>query len=256
MNETTAASGLLVAPPSVAEAARAWAAPLVEAARPSFRALYLYGSALLPDFDKVVSDINLLLVTSELTFDRLDALAGAVAKARQTGPKDWRFAPLALAESQIRTSTDVFPLEFLDLAERRALLEGEDVLAGLRVGRDNLRHQCEFELRSKLVGLRQAFLLSGAPPGTTQELLARAAGGSAALFRHLLTLRGRPHPAEHEAIARAVAETYGVDSDALAGPFVARHRPLPDETAARDCFAAFLAALEALISSVDELPLA
>src|SRR5688500_2808653 len=116
MSMPSPAAGLLPPPPALERVSRDWAAPLVEAAGRSFRALYLYGSALLPGFDPAVSDVNLLLVSSDLTFDRLEALARAHATTT-SGKEALRFSPLVLTESQIRTSVDVFPLEFLDLAE-------------------------------------------------------------------------------------------------------------------------------------------
>src|SRR5205823_8787058 len=131
------------------------------------------------DFDPATSDINLLFVLTDLGFDRLTAMAGAFREASRSKPggsKDRaRYAPLVLTESQIRTSLDVFPLEFLDLHERRSLLAGEDVLAGLEIARHNLRHQCEYELRSKLVGLRQAYLRGGAEKGLAQSITVSAA---------------------------------------------------------------------------------
>src|SRR5206468_2757222 len=120
------------------------------------RAVYLYGSVLASTFDAAVSDVNVLLVVSDLPMTRLTALAHAIGEAMQGSPGRLRYSPVVLTEEQIRRSVDVFPLEFLDLAERRALLEGRDVLAGVHVDRANLRHQCEYELRSKLLGLRQA----------------------------------------------------------------------------------------------------
>jgi len=145
----------------LAAAARAWAQGLVAAAGPSFRALYVYGSALGPGFDRDSSDVNLLVVLDSMPFARLEALADGAAKLPPPGDGKFRFAPLVLTEGTLQGSTDVFPIDFLDLKERRALIEGADVLAGLEVPLVNLRHQCEYELRSRFIGLRQAWLRAG-----------------------------------------------------------------------------------------------
>jgi hypothetical protein len=252
MPGVTQAAGLVSAPRALESEIRIWVRPLVIAAGQNLRALYLYGSALSAEFDPAVSDVNLLFVVAELPFHRLAALASAYGSAVQGSPGRLRYSPVVLSEEQIRSSVDVFPLEFLDLAERRALLEGRDVLGGLQVDHTNLRHQCESELRSKLLGLRQAYLLSAGAPGTAQQLLAQAAGGSAALFRHLLTLRGERHPEDHRAVARAVAAVYGLDPDDLDAPFQSR-RSAANESTATDRFARYLGALEQLIAAVDAL---
>jgi hypothetical protein len=244
------------APEDVPAAARAWARGLVETAGPSFRALYLYGSALGPGFDRESSDVNLLLVLDGLPFNRLEALAESAAKLPrpEAGKPGYRFAPLILTTGTLETSTDVFPIDFLDLKHRRALLEGEDVLAGLQVPLVNLRHQCEYELRSRFIGLRQGWLRAGGARGSAHALVVHAAGASGSLFRHLLTLRGLPYPEDPQALARAVAEAYGVDPTGLDAPFAARGHGTPDETTARRRLAAYLDALELLIRAVDAHP--
>ena len=245
-------------PDDLAAAARAWAAPLIAAAGAGLRALYVYGSALGPGFDRAASDVNLLLVVEALPFDRLAALAVAVrqlpAPAEPGAATGFRFAPLLLTTATVAHSADVFPVDFLDLRDRRALLAGEDVLAGLNVPLGNLRHQCEYELRSRLIGLRQAFLRAGGADGTAHMLVARAAGSSGSLFRHLLTLRGRPYPDAPEALARAVAEAYGIDPAGLDAPFAARKDAAVDEAAARRRLGAYLEALDQLVRAVDADP--
>ncbi len=240
-------------PEDLAAAARAWAAGLVAASSEGFRSLYVYGSALGPGFDAAASDVNLLLVVDALPFERLAALAAAAAKlpAPGQGKAGYRFTPLTLTAATLRDSADVFPIDFLDLRERRGLLAGDDVLADLEVPLVNLRHQCEYELRSRFIGLRQAFLRAGGAPGTAHALTAKAAGASGTLLRHLLTLRGEAHPEDGEALAEAVARAYGVDATGLGAPFAARRGAEPDETAARARFAAYLGALDQLIRAVD-----
>jgi hypothetical protein len=241
-------------PDDLALAARTWAKGLVEAAGPAFRALYVYGSALGPGFDRQSSDVNLLLVLDGLPFARLDALANAAAALPGPEKAVYRFAPLVLTASTLNDSADVFPIDFLDLQHRRALLQGSDVLAALQVPLVNLRHQCEYELRSRFIGLRQAFLRAGGAAGTAHGLLVRTAGASGSLFRHLLTLRGLPYPEDPAALAKAVADAYGVDPAGLGLPFSARAEGVPDEATARRRFASYLEALELLIRAVDAHP--
>lgn len=252
MNEPNAAAGLIELPDSLRTELAAWRDALQNAAAPGCRAIYVHGSALTARYDRTTSDINLLVVLDDYAPERLETLAAAVgAQAKVKGP---RVTPLILTLAQIRSSSDVFPVEFRDLARRRALLAGTDVLSDLHIEPRNLRLQCESELRSKLVGMRQAYLLRGGAPGTARELLVRAAGGSAAVFRGLLELRGMDPPETTEALAAAVASAYQVDAAALSGPFTARKEgPGWAENAARAALARYIAALDALIQAVDAL---
>lgn len=240
----------------LAAAARGWSAGLVAACGDDLRALYVYGSALGPAFDRETSDVNLLFIVSGLPFARLEALATACARAAEAKPAAgaFRFAPLVLTAATLTTSADVFPIDFLDLKANRALLLGTDVLGALAVPLGHLRHQCEYELRSRLIGHRQAFLRAGGAEGAAHALTARAAGAAGSLYRHLLTLRGASHPDDPDALANAVSAAYGVDAAGLDAPFTARRGPAPDEATARRRFAAHLDALEQLARAVDALP--
>jgi predicted nucleotidyltransferase len=250
MNQA-AGTGLVPAPAPLATELQPWVEALRAAASDACRAVYLHGSALTPRFDPK-SDVNLLLVVADLPQSRLDAVARAVAARRAKGGRT--VTPLVLTDEQIRRSVDVFPVEFQDLATRRALLWGEDVLAALRVGRHHLRHQCESELRSKLVGLRQAYIVAGGTADLASRLLARAAGGSAAAYRGLLELRGVANPPEAaDALTAAVAAAYSVDAAGLAAPFAAHREPPAGDTATA-MFAAYVSALDALVAAVDALP--
>lgn len=261
MTDFSATQGLLPPPHPAGDTARAWAQPLVAALGDGFRALYMYGSALRPGFDAKVSDVNLLFVVDALPHARLEAFADAAGTlARAHGKRDkagLHFRPLLLTAEQVADSTDVFPIDFLDLAERRALLEGQDALAGVTVRRDDLRRHCEYELRAKLVGLRQAYVAAGGAAGAAHALLARAAGGSATLYRHVLALAGRPHDDAPDALAHAVAQAFGLEATALDAPFRARRAASPaTETAARADLGRYLDALEQLVRAIDAFVLA
>ena len=59
---------------------------------------------------------------------------------------------------EIKTSQDVFPLEFLHIKSKNATLCGETPLADFSPNLAELRMECERELRGLLVHLRRAFL--------------------------------------------------------------------------------------------------
>jgi hypothetical protein len=242
------------APAELASAALAWTDGLRAAVGDGFRALYIYGSALGSSFDPKAQDVNLLLVVDAVPYGRLEALAAASAKLPKVKDGGPRFMPLLLDAATLSGAVDVFPMEFLDLGMRRALIAGNDVLAGVEVPLRNLRHQCEYELRSKYIGLRQAYLRGAGGDGTAQWITARAAGSLGAVYRNLLALRGRPRPDDDRELAAAVAAAFGVDAEGLDAPFAARREPAREEAVARRRFARALEALEHLIHAVDADP--
>lgn len=68
--------------------------------------------------------------------------------------------PMVFTKDEIKNAVDVFPVEFLNIKKRRTILYGEDILKDIEISKEKLRHQLEFEFRSKLIHLRQAYLKS------------------------------------------------------------------------------------------------
>ena len=67
-------------------------------------------------------------------------------------------APLIMTPEYIEESLDTFPLEFLEIAQRHICVFGEDHFRELPLQADHVRHQCERELKTIQLGMRQALL--------------------------------------------------------------------------------------------------
>lgn len=70
-------------------------------------------------------------------------------------------APLIMTPEYIQNSLDSFPLEFLEIQQRHRCLFGQDSFAELSFYQPHLRLQCERELKSMLIGMRQGLLAAG-----------------------------------------------------------------------------------------------
>jgi hypothetical protein len=231
-------------------AARGWLAPLRVALGPDFSAAYLTGSVLSHGFDVRHSHVNILVVARVLDAAALEALARVIPR----GSKPASFDPLFVTESQIRQSLDTFPIEWQEIQERHLLIDGADVFAGLEVPRAELRRQCEHELRSKHLRLRQAFLLQHERADRLTAALRLSASGIAAVLRTLLRLQGEVPPAHTGRVIERVAELFKLDAQVLLAPHTLRYgmrRPKREEIQA--LYRKFLVELDRLIAAVDGL---
>src|SRR5262249_39499580 len=59
--------------------------------------------------------------------------------------------PLFVDPAYVRSSIDVFPVEFLDMKQRYRVLYGQDFLQELELKPERLRFQCEQELKGKML---------------------------------------------------------------------------------------------------------
>jgi hypothetical protein len=235
--------------PEILEASRRWLEPVRAALGAEFLSACLTGSVLTQGFHPRHSRINVLVVARSLDASKLDVLGAALPRGGSPA-----FEPMFVTRSQIETSLDVFPIEWLDIQQRHLVLEGEDVFTGLVIPEDALRLQCEHELRGRHVRLRQAYVLLHGHADQLTATLRASASGLATLFRTLLRLRGEVPPADPRVIER-LADLYGLEAGALLAPHLLRHskhRPKRDEIEAT--FRRFLVELDRLIAAVDELP--
>ena len=157
--------------------------------------IVLYGSAAEGEFHPEYSDLNTLCVLRDASFASLSKIAGVVEWWR--GKK--HHPPLVLTETDLRTSADVFSIEFVDMKTRHRVLYGEDVLRNLEVPMHLHRSQLEYELREKLFLVRQHLLVAGNNEKELWEVMLNSLSSFTTLFRHVLIEmgeQGRKHSRE------------------------------------------------------------
>jgi len=185
----------------------------------SLRAAVLYGSAARGEYRPGISDLNLLVLLSDLAMPELRRGAELTREWASEGNPP----PLMMTEQEWLDSADVFPLEYSDIRDAHVLLAGSDPFAGVRIEREHLRLQVEHELRSKKIQLREGYLAVGAAPEQVGELLVRSLSTFLTLFRAILRLAERPVPKDAGALIDAAAAEVGFG----AGPV---HRVLEART--------------------------
>ena len=233
---------------TVLDAARQWLGPVRAALNQEFLAGYLHGSALTLGFDSKRSRINVLVIVRALPESTWPALEKALAARKGVS-----FDSLFLTRGQLQHSLDVFPIEFLEIKERRLLLEGEDVIAPLQVPSTYLRLQCEHELRGKHLRLRQYLLHNLSKPAALEQQLAASASSFATLFRTLLRLKGEQPSAEPAQVIERIAERYHLDVQGLLGAHLTRTAGIANKSDAARTFGRFVTEIDRLIQAIDEL---
>ena len=127
-----------------------------EAAGANIESIILFGSAVAGDYHPGLSNLNLLCVLRDSSFSALQSLSPAAKwwDGKKQPP------PLCMTKQELQRSTDVFTIELLDMQQHHRLLFGDDVLKDLQIPMDLHRVQVEYELREKLILLRQHVLLA------------------------------------------------------------------------------------------------
>ena len=212
--------------------------------------LMLYGSAAAGNHHDKFSDLNILCVLSRITTLELE----------QSEPifKWWREhdspPPLLLSEEEITTSTDCFPIEFHDIQARHRLLAGRDVVTSLAIDYSFYRARVEYELRAKMLRLRQKAAGVLSDNDVLLRLMADSISTFATLARHAVLLAGgEAQWGKREAFA-ACKEKFGRDPSPFSTLLELRDgSKKPKQVAARPLLESYLAQVTALVNAVDRL---
>ncbi len=145
-------------------------------------------------------DTTLLAICNSIDFDTLHKLKGT------------KEIPLLLTKEELLDGADVFPIEFLNIKQHHTMLDGEDLLKDLVISKKHLRHQLEFEFRSKLLHIRGEYL--GFKGKDLERLALAAVPVLAPIVGSLLYLKDLPASSTGD-MWGAVSDAYDVDTDVL-----------------------------------------
>jgi predicted nucleotidyltransferase len=212
----------------------------------------LYGSAATGDFQTNTSDYNLLIA--------LDEIRPRDLRAAQAPLREWQRAgnplPVYFTVAELKEAADVFPIEFHQMERARVVLFGADVLENLTISDQFLRHQTEYELRSKLIQLRRLYIPACQSVEKLVALMTESLSSFAALFRAVLILRGVEPPVKKPEVLAATVRNLQIDGAPFEEILTLRERGVPgnfDEVAANKLFSRYMREIENVIDAVDKV---
>lgn len=165
----------------------------------------LYGSAASGEYAGGRSNIDVMAVLDDTSLPNLAKISGLAAKR-----KFHMINTVFFTEDYAARSTDVFPIEFLDMKENHAILYGKDILRDLNVDMRNLRFQCEHELRSKLINIRRAYLKS-ADKAALADMLFRFFTSTLHVLRNIVRLKNRIPPYARKEVLDEISNEFRID---------------------------------------------
>jgi hypothetical protein len=214
----------------------------------------LYGSAAAGDHIDESSDYNLLIALTRITPEDLRQAQAPLREWRRLGHP----LPVYFTVEELRDAADVFPIEFHQMQRARLVLYGVDPFANLEIHDHNLRHQTEYELRSKLIQLRRLYIPASASIEKLTDLMGESLTSFAALFAPALMLHGvKEPPILKQECVRAAVKYFGLNGEPFERIFQMRTtgtRPASDAEA-HELFTSYLAQIEIVTEAVDEMRL-
>ncbi len=213
-------------------------------------AVLLYGSAAAGDFVREHSDYNILIALHKIAPVDLRNAHACMREWHKMGHP----IPVYFTVGELQNAADVFPIEFHQMEKARKVLYGTDVLEGLKISDAFLRHQVEYELRSKLILLRRQYIPASASVEGLTNLMAESLASFAALFSAVLLLQGVEPPAKKHAIVALTVQQLGLNGITFEKIFNIREKNFEarlTDKSANELFAEYMEQIEKVIDSVD-----
>jgi hypothetical protein len=195
------------------------------------------------------AEVSVLIVVRNLRREALCSFRAIAHRYARRGIP----APPIFPETFLQESSDVFPLEFLGMAERRRVLFGKDVVAGLEITTKNLRHQVEFELKGKLLSLRRMYM-NAFGDKEMLTVLKETAGSVVAVARGLLLLKDRVAPHGKIEILDDIEKRFKVPLPALREAYAARQGAKVPHARVEELFLGYMDEVEKLCFLANEHP--
>ena len=212
----------------------------------------LYGSAASGDFVQIESDYNLLIALHRITPEDLRQAQAPMREWQRLGHP----LPVYFTFAELHDAADVFPIEFHQMERARVVLYGRDPFESLEISDENLRHQTEYELRSKLIQLRRLYSPASADSERLRDLMCDSLSSFATLFAPVLLLYGEEPPVLKREVVRAAVRLLKLDGGAFERVFELREAGdahALGEREADELFADYMAQVERVIEAVDRL---
>ncbi len=213
--------------------------------------IILYGSVAAGDHVELRSDHNLLIVLKRISLEDL--------RLSHTTMRDWlshkQPMPVYFTVGELKRAADVFPIEFLQMERARKVLHGRDPFEFVDISQANLRHQTEYELRTKLIQLRRLYIPASTSVEKLSALMSDSLASFAALFRAVLILHGQDPPVSKADSVRATARLLELEVSPFEQIFELRSKTgsTLTETEANTVFSAYMAQIERVIEAVDRI---
>lgn len=212
--------------------------------------LLVYGSAVGVDYIPKKSNINLAIIFDNIKMADLDRSLKLVNKGRRKKI----IAPLFLTDEYMKTSADIFPIEFLEMKENHLLIYGEDFLEKLEISREYLRLQCEQQLKGKLIRLRQAYLEIGRNRKAIMTLILESFSAFLPVIRNLLRLKEGTVSYNKEEVLTKAKECFGIDLELFKKLLILKAEgKVPGREELKEIFAKYMEEIFKLAMIADEI---
>jgi len=187
-----------------------------------------------------------LALVGSITADDLDRCAARASAWRRDGCA----TPLLLTRDEFAGSLDAFPIEYGEILDTHRVLFGVTPFAGMTIKTEDLRRECETQVKSHLLHLRENYIECGGRQSHVAALVAEGAPSFAVILRRLARLDGYPAQT-HADLGAYASQRPGLDARTVGSILALAGEQHAAGVDAMRLYPGYLAAVEQLWHFID-----
>ncbi|HEX2957033.1 MAG TPA: hypothetical protein VHO70_09370, partial [Chitinispirillaceae bacterium] len=141
------------------------------------------------------------------------------------------------------------PVEFVNIQSNYKVLFGEDIIKNLPITRENIRLQCERDLKGIAIHLKTEFIKTAGRKSALLNVLDLSIRRLIPLMRAILILNERKIPNAKSEIISSVEDLFGIGSSVLSDVYLKKNISVEYEK----FFDEFVKTVDMMIQYIDEL---
>lgn len=156
------------------------------------KSVFIYGSKAHLENVENESDLNLMIIVENLTGEDLKNCSKPVKKwmgEHNFFDKNKNPMPVFMGEKEWFNSSDVYAMEYFDIKENHKIIYGENLVSGLNIKKEDLRLECESEMKNLLMRFRGHYLLNADSPKEITKSLTPLTKTLNAIFKAVLRMK-------------------------------------------------------------------
>ena len=221
---------------------------VVDALGDQVGSVIVYGGVTRDEYYPSESDVNVLLVLTDVSVAVLDK----IVRPYQKGFRDINLDAIILTEDQLRGSMDVFPVRFKEMKQSHQLIWGRDVLADLDISDDYLKLLAVQEIKNLQLRLHRIYLLNSRKSKTLQRALTSALAPYLSALGAALVVKTGQSPIKKRDIAETASAEFDLDFSLLQSPMELKsHDRKADVAELRTLYDSFMTTVDRTADIVD-----
>lgn len=170
------------------------------------KSVFIYGSATRKE---TKNNINLMII--------VDNLSGERVRLCTAPTKKWMLLknpePVFITYDEWKCSADTYALEYSDIVDFHRIIYGKDYISQIVVKREDLRLQCEREIKSLLMKLRAFYILNSNSKFMLKRIFVPCCTTFMAIFRGILRLNNVTINKDDKAVINSCATISGFSEE-------------------------------------------